>query len=71
VSDASQFNRRHLMSAALAGVAASPQACRAEDAPADGFVEPERTIPLVEDCDGIVSGAGPVGVSAAITAARA
>lgn len=69
--DASQFNRRHLISAALAGAVASPQACRAEDGPADGFVEPERTIPLVEDSDVIVSGAGPAGVSAAITAARA
>ena len=34
------------------------------------FVEPARRVPLIEDCDVIVCGAGPAGVSAAIAAAR-
>src|SRR5207253_9791536 len=35
------------------------------------FAEPGRDIPLVEHADVIVCGAGPAGVTAAITAARA
>jgi len=42
------------------------------DAAATGqtFVEPERRVPLVDECDVIVCGAGPAGVSAAIASAR-
>jgi hypothetical protein len=35
------------------------------------FLEPSMTLPLVNDADVIVCGAGPAGVTAAITAARA
>ena len=51
-----------------------PQAAESETAPTvkgDIFSEPGREIPLVTDVDVIVCGAGPAGVSAAITAARA
>ena len=37
----------------------------------DTFHEPARDLPLVRDADVIVCGAGPAGVAAAITAARA
>ena len=67
------FSRRHFISAALAGGAASQTtAIAAEDsAPKDQFNEPARNIPLADDADVIVCGAGPAGVTAAITAARA
>ena len=66
-------SRRHFISAALAGGAASQSALVAADAPAKAgmFTEPERDIPLANDADVIVCGAGPAGVAAAITAARA
>jgi hypothetical protein len=35
------------------------------------FVEPSRPVPIVEEADVVVCGAGPAGVSAAIAAARA
>ncbi|HCN27749.1 MAG TPA: FAD-dependent oxidoreductase [Verrucomicrobiales bacterium] len=70
---ASSFSRRHFLSAALAGGAASQAS--AQDAQAlakDGqFQEPARGIPMADDADVIVCGAGPAGVTAAITAARA
>ncbi len=65
------LNRRHLISTVLAGAAIRPHVCQATQSPTAGFVEPERSIPLVEDSDVIVCGAGPAGVSAAIMAARA
>jgi hypothetical protein len=40
-------------------------------APAADFTEPARGLPLADDADVIVCGAGPAGVAAAITAARA
>lgn len=68
-------SRRHFLHAALAGGAASQTPLSAaETAPAakpGSFNEPAREIPFVEDADVIVCGAGPAGVSAAITAARA
>ncbi len=67
----SPFSRRHLISAALAGAVAGPRIALGAESKTDGFIEPERDIPLVEDADVIVCGAGPAGVSAAITAARA
>lgn len=66
-------SRRHFISAALAGATAS-QPVSAVEAPSEskgGFSEPARDIPLAADVDVIVCGAGPAGVSAAITAARA
>lgn len=68
-------SRRHFLHAALAGSAAAPGAMLAADGntpPATtGFAEPARDLPLVQDADVIVCGAGPAGVTAAITAARA
>lgn len=66
-------SRRHFLSAALAGSAAT-QASAAAEAPVvkpGQFAEPGRDIPYVEDADVIVCGAGPAGVTAAIMAARA
>ena len=63
----------HNPSAAPAPSADAPQSSSASsDAAAVGrtFVEPERRVPLVDDCDVIVCGAGPAGVSAAIASAR-
>lgn len=69
----SLVTRRHFLHAALAGGAASQGSiAHAETAAKEGsFNEPEREIPLAADADVIVCGAGPAGVSAAITAARA
>lgn len=67
-------SRRHFISAALAGGAASQASLIAADAPsaqAGQFAEPARDLPLADDADVIVCGAGPAGVTAAITAARA
>lgn len=70
------MNRRHFFRASVAaagGSAALPLSVRAADAPLakDGiFAEPARDLPLVSDVDVIVCGAGPAGISAAISAAR-
>ena len=67
-------SRRHFLHAALAGGAVSQSPVMAADTPAakDGmFAEPAHEIPLANDADVIVCGAGPAGVTAAITAARA
>ncbi|MBL9114020.1 MAG: FAD-dependent oxidoreductase [Verrucomicrobiaceae bacterium] len=66
----SPVSRRHFLTAALAGGAASPAQLIAAEV-ASGFHEPARDIPFAEDADVIVCGAGPAGVTAAITAARA
>lgn len=68
------FSRRHFISAALAGGAVSQgQPLSAQEATAQpgSFTEPARDIPLNGEADVIVCGAGPAGVTAAITAARA
>ncbi|HEY1051187.1 MAG TPA: FAD-dependent oxidoreductase [Prosthecobacter sp.] len=69
------LSRRHLFRAALIGGAISPLAHGAPAQTATSkpgqFSEAARDIPLVEDADVIVCGAGPAGVTAAITAARA
>ncbi len=70
-ASSSSFSRRHLISAALAGAVAGPRVSLGAEEKGDGFTEPARDIPLVTDADVIVCGAGPAGVSAAITAARA
>src|SRR5687768_6103995 len=70
----SQLSRRRFLQTALATGALSPLAANAQDVPAikpGQFAEPARDLPLVEDADVIVCGAGPAGVTAAITAARA
>ncbi|QOV88026.1 FAD-dependent oxidoreductase [Humisphaera borealis] len=66
------WSRRGLLQAAVAGAVAAPGFASAADAPLPGrFAEPARDLPIVEDADVIVCGAGPAGVTAAITAARA
>ena len=79
-SSKSPFSRRHFLRAALAGPGLLPAAAwtsasgAAEAAAADEaslFDEPGRQVPLVQDADVIVCGAGPAGVAAAISAARA
>jgi ribulose 1,5-bisphosphate synthetase/thiazole synthase len=66
-------SRRHFLSAALAGGAVSQSSADpAKNTVKPGqFHEPARDIPLADDADVIVCGAGPAGVAAAITAARA
>jgi hypothetical protein len=72
----SNFTRRRFLGAAALGAVATPRLVSAAGQPAivsaDGksFHEPALTMPLVSDADVIVCGAGPAGVSAAITAAR-
>jgi hypothetical protein len=66
--------RRKFLQAAVAGGMVWPQLATGQALPASptsGFPEPARDLPLVQDADVIVCGAGPAGVSAAITAARA
>ena len=66
------ISRRHLLHTAIAGVAGTPAVLRAEDSPkGTSFHEDARDLPLVTDVDVIVCGAGPAGIAAAITAARA
>ncbi len=71
-------SRRHFLNAALAGAALSQASVRGADKPEtpatagkDQFTVPARDIPYAEDADVIVCGAGPAGITAAITAARA
>lgn len=66
-------SRRHFLSAALAGGAVSPSTLLAADSVAsrDQFEEPAHKLELHDDADVIVCGAGPAGIAAAITAARA
>lgn len=78
MSETTSFNRRHFIHAAFAGAFSGPVLVQAADGTtgvlttAPGvFNEPAHEIPLVEDVDVIVCGAGPAGVSAAIAAARA
>jgi hypothetical protein len=69
-----RFSRRHFLRTALAGGAISQGSListGAAPARPDQFNEPARDIPLADDADVIVCGAGPAGVTAAITAARA
>jgi len=77
-SSTQSISRRRLISAAFAGAVSAPSLIGAADAAKRSssgregvFPEPGRDLPLVTDADVIVCGAGPAGVSAAITAARA
>ncbi|MFK5921386.1 MAG: FAD-dependent oxidoreductase [Verrucomicrobiota bacterium] len=74
----SKFKRRAFIGSAISGAAGAMQlgqtaAFAAEDAATvtGKFSEPARQLSLVEDVDVIVCGAGPAGIAAAITAARA
>jgi glycine/D-amino acid oxidase-like deaminating enzyme len=72
--DSVPFSRRHFLHAALAGGVVSQCPAVAADTSATKaghFNESARDIPLADDADVIVCGAGPAGVTAAITAARA
>jgi flavin-dependent dehydrogenase len=65
-------SRRGVLLATAAGALAAPAAARGNDeGVSDGFREPARTLPVAADADVVVCGAGPAGVAAAITAARA
>jgi hypothetical protein len=68
----SDFNRRRFLLAAVTGSTLPPALQAKEGTQAEGlFTEPAHEIPLANDADVIVCGAGPAGVAAAITAARA
>jgi len=73
----SDLKRRSFLRAAFSGAAISPgllSAAEVEKAIAQSegkFHEPAQDLKLVEDADVIVCGAGPAGIAAAITAARA
>ncbi len=76
--NSASFSRRRFLRGALAGGAMAPLSAGAQEGGAGGapvkgdeFREPSRDVPLVEDADVIVCGAGPAEVTAAITAARA
>jgi hypothetical protein len=68
-------SRRHFLRTAALGAVTAPSLIAAEatkPAPsANVFAEPAMELPLVTDADVIVCGAGPAGVTAAITASRA
>jgi NADPH-dependent 2,4-dienoyl-CoA reductase/sulfur reductase-like enzyme len=70
-------SRRSVLLATATGVLVAPAAARGGDAAGhdavgdDRFREPSRALPLAADADVVVCGAGPAGVTAAITAARA
>lgn len=73
-SPISSNNRRQFIQASLASAIGLPALTNAQKvaAAADGvFPEPGRDVPLDADSDVIVCGAGPAGVTAAISAARA
>ncbi len=72
--DSPASSRRRFLSSSLLGLGALGALSKLEAAstPKPGMLtEPERDIPLTSDCDVIVCGAGPAGVTAAISAARA
>lgn len=66
-------SRRHFISSVMAGSAVAPSSVLAGKAAGreDAFAEQAREVPLVNDADVIICGAGPAGVTAAIMAARA
>lgn len=67
------FSRRKFLQAALAGAASVPLLAQSQEAAPEkraGFNEPARDLPIHEDADVIVCGAGPAGVAAALSAAR-
>ncbi len=75
ITSSVDLKRRAFLRAALSGaVLPAGMTLAADDkepAKPGAFHEPAQDLPLVEDADVIVCGAGPAGVTAAITAARA
>jgi hypothetical protein len=76
MNPASDLKRRSFLRAAFSGAAVSPgllaaDATKATPPQGTGFHEEARDLPLVQDADVIVCGAGPAGIAAAIHAARA
>lgn len=68
----SKPSRRRFLSSALLGATSLPLlTAAAEPTPAGKFREQAQELPLKADVDVIVCGAGPAGVAAALTAARA
>jgi FAD dependent oxidoreductase len=68
------LSRRHFLASTAAGTAAFASLAGGAEPPvarAGAFAEAARELPLNTDADVIVCGAGPAGVTAAITAARA
>ena len=68
------MNRRTFLASASVAAAAAPFHSRAASVPAavpGAFPEPGRSVPVAGEADVVVCGAGPAGVTAAITAARA
>ena len=73
-SPSPDLKRRSFLAAAFSGALVTPgvmNAAEVEKAIAGKFHEPAQDLPLAEDADVIVCGAGPAGIAAAITAARA
>lgn len=77
-TDTSSLQRRSFLRAAFSGALVTPGLMSAAEvekaiarAEAGKFHEPAHDLPLAEDADVIVCGAGPAGIAAAITAARA
>jgi len=69
-----EIGRRNFLRAAIASAALAPPLALGAESPSaaqGSFTEPGRDLPLANDADVIVCGAGPAGVAAAITAARA
>lgn len=69
-----ELKRRSFLRAAFSGALVTTgvmTAAEVEKEIAGQFKEPAHDLPLVEDADVIVCGAGPAGIAAAITAARA
>ena len=66
-------SRRRFLSSSMLGLGALGSLTKANAASAKPgqLTESERDIPLTSDCDVIVCGSGPAGVTAAIVAARA
>ncbi len=71
----SRINRRRFLTAAASGAALGPAACAGpagSPAPREGvWRQPAMDVPVVEEADVVVCGAGPAGVAAALAAARA
>ena len=65
------FSRRSLLTAALTGGTATKGVYGVESTSGTEFDEPAQKLPLRDDADVIVCGAGSAGISAALAAARA